>query len=78
MAINIIIAGDVVPSDRTLPLFKEKRTEYLFGEVVPVLKESDYAVINFEAPVVIDKWNPIKKSGPNLAAPPQALSLIHI
>lgn len=76
MAINIIIAGDVVPSDRTLPLFKEKRTEYLFGEVVPVLKESDYAVINFEAPVVIDKWNPIKKSGPNLAAPPQAMEVI--
>jgi len=76
MAINIIIAGDVVPSDRTVPLFKERKTEFLFGEVMPVLKEADYAVVNFEAPVVIDKGNPIKKSGPNLAAPPQAVEVI--
>ena len=76
MAINIIVAGDVVPSDRTVPLFKDKKTEYLFGEVMPVLKESDYAVVNFEAPVVIDKGNPIKKSGPNLAAPPQTMEVI--
>lgn len=76
MAINIIIAGDVVPSDRTVPLFKERKTEILFGEVMPVLKEVDYAVVNFEAPVVIDKGNPIKKSGPNLAAAPQAMEVI--
>lgn len=76
MAINIIIAGDVVPSDRTLPLFKERKTEFLFGEVMPVLKEADYAVVNCEAPVVIDEGNPIKKSGPNLAAPPQAVEVI--
>lgn len=76
MAINIIIAGDVVPSDRTVPLFKERKTEFLFGEVMPVLKGADYAVTNFEAPVVIDKGNPIKKSGPNLAAPPQAMEVI--
>lgn len=76
MAINIIIAGDVVPSDRTVPLFKERETEFLFGEVMPVLKEVDYAVVNFEAPVVIDKGNPIKKSGPNLAAPPQAMEVL--
>ena len=76
MAINIIIAGDVVPSDRTLPLFKERKTDFLFGEVMPVLKETDYAVANFEAPVVIDKGNPIKKSGPNLAASPQSMEMI--
>ena len=76
MAINILIAGDVVPSDRTVSLFKEKRTEYLFGEVIPVLKEADYAVVNFEAPIVIDKGNPIKKSGPNLAASPQSMEVI--
>ena len=76
MAINIIIAGDVVPSERTVSLFKEKRTKYIFGEVMPVLKESDYAVVNFEAPVVIDKGNPIKKSGPNLAASPQSMEVI--
>ncbi len=77
MDINIIIAGDVVPSDRTLPLFKERKTDFLFGEVMPVLKEADYAVVNFEAPVVIDKGNPIKKSGPNLAASPQAVEVIN-
>lgn len=76
MAVNIIIAGDVVPSDRTVHLFKEKKTEYLLGEVMPVLKEADYAVVNFEAPVVINQGNPIKKSGPNLAAPPQAMEVI--
>ena len=76
MAINIIIAGDVVPSDRTVPLFKERKTELLFGEIMPILKEADYAVANLEAPVVINQGNPIKKSGPNLAAPPQAMEVI--
>lgn len=76
MNINIIVSGDVVPSERTDSLFKEKMTKCLFGEVIPVLQEADYSVVNYEAPVVIDKGAPIKKSGPHLSSPIQAMEVI--
>lgn len=76
MDINIIVAGDVVPSDRTTSLFKEKRTEYLFGDVMPFLQEADYSIVNYEAPVVIDKGAPIKKSGPHLSSPIQTMEVL--
>lgn len=76
MAINIIIAGDVVPSDRTESLFKDRKTESLFGEVMPILKDADYSVVNFEAPVVIGEGAPIAKSGPHLSSSVQTMEVL--
>ena len=76
MAINIIIAGDVVPSDRTGSLFKDRKTESLFGEVMPILKDADYSVVNFEAPVVIGEGAPIAKSGPHLSSSVQTMEVL--
>ena len=76
MAVNIIFAGDIVPSDRTKTLFLEKKTEILFGDVMPILKNADYSVVNYEAPVVINKGNPIKKSGPHLSSSYQTMEVV--
>lgn len=66
MAIKVFIAGDVVPRDRTIPLFKSKQTEELFGSILPVINESDIRVVNLEAPIINGAPTPIKKSGPIL------------
>lgn len=76
MAINIIFAGDVVPLGRTKSLFLEKQTGRLFGDVIPIIKAADYAVVNYEAPVVLDKGNPIKKSGPHLSSSVQTMEVL--
>ena len=66
MPIKIFIAGDVVPCDRTIPLFKEKQTETLFGSMLSVINEADLKIVNLEAPVIYGQPTPIKKSGPTL------------
>lgn len=60
MAIKVFIAGDVVPRDRTIPLFKSKQTEELFGSILPVINESDIRVVNLEAPIINGTPTPIK------------------
>lgn len=77
MAVNIIFAGDLVPYDRTTTLFFEKKTEFLFGDVIPIIKNADYSVVNYEAPVVIAKGNPIKKSGPHLSSSCQTMEVVN-
>ena len=65
MAISLFIAGDVVPKGVQPEVFKSKGAQ-IFNEMRPYIKESDYAIVNLEAPVINGKPSPIKKSGPNL------------
>lgn len=51
MAIKVFIAGDVVPRNRTVEMFNEKRTEALFDGLLPIINEADIKVVNLEAPV---------------------------
>lgn len=66
MAIKIFIAGDVVPRDRTIPFFKTKNTDVLFGDIRHIVNDADIRVVNLEAPIIYGKPTPIKKSGPTL------------
>ena len=65
MAISLFIAGDVVPNSIRQEVFISKK-EQIFGEIEPYIKESDYSIVNLEAPIIKDKPTPIKKSGPCL------------
>lgn len=65
MSISVFIAGDVVPRNRTIPLFKLKDAKQLFGEMLPHIN-ADLNIVNFEAPVVNGKGKSIAKSGPAL------------
>lgn len=66
MAIKVFIAGDVVPWNRTVAMFKEKQTEVLFDRLLPIINEADIKVVNLEAPIKNGEFTPIKKSGPIL------------
>lgn len=68
MLISILVAGDLVPHERTVPLFEAHKTDCVFGDILPLIQESDFSIVNFEAPIVLDKPTPIRKSGPNLYA----------
>ena len=76
MAIKIFIAGDVVPRDRTIPLFQTKQTEILFGEMRHIINDADIRVVNLEAPVIYGKPTPIKKSGPTLYTTKETIEVL--
>ncbi len=74
--ISILIAGDLIPYERTVPLFEAHKTDCLFGDILSLIKESDFSVVNLEAPIVLDKPTPIRKSGPNLYASLAAMEVV--
>ena len=63
---NVIIAGDYCPRNRTAALFKAEDYQSVLGEVKNVICEADYSIINLECPVVEREATPIEKCGPNL------------
>jgi poly-gamma-glutamate synthesis protein (capsule biosynthesis protein) len=66
--IKIVIGGDVCPTKRDLSLFKEGNAGELFHDLLEELTTADLALVNLEFPL-IEEPNPIKKTGPVLAAP---------
>lgn len=74
--ISVFIAGDIVPRNRTIDLFKLKRTEELFYDFIPYIKKSDISIGNLEAPIIIGDSTPIKKSGPCLFAPKETIEVL--
>ena len=66
---SIIIGGDFVPTSSNADLFNSKDVFALIGkELKEVLDSASYRVFNLETPLA-DQITPIKKEGPNLAAP---------
>ncbi len=63
---NIVIAGDFCPQNRIAQLVEEEKFNEIFGNVKPILDISDYAIVNFECPVVIGEGTPIMSGGRNL------------
>lgn len=65
---KILIAGDFCQKYRVDSIVKEKRFGELFEQVKPVIDSSDYSIVNFEFPIVLNKDSakPIPKCGPNL------------
>lgn len=75
MAISLFIAGDVVPKGITAEAF-EKKGEQIFKEMKPYIVGSDFSFVNFEAPVIVGKATPIKKSGPCLGVAPSTVRVL--
>ena len=62
---KILIAGDFVPIGRVAE--KVNNGDYnCFSQIKPIIEDSDYAVVNFECPVVTSSAKPITKVGPAL------------
>src|ERR1051326_1465098 len=66
--IKIVIGGDVCPTNRDVPFFKEGNAAELFHDLLDEFTTADLALVNLEFPL-IEKPSPIKKTGPVLAAP---------
>ena len=74
--ITIFIAGDIVPKNRTVELFKQKRTNELFHDFIPLIKKANISIGNLEAPIINGNPTPIKKSGPCLHAPKETIEVL--
>lgn len=73
---KILIAGDYVPRNRLAPLVEADQYDKIFGEVQSIVKGVDYAIVNFESPIVEDGDEPISKCGPNLRCTAKAINAI--
>ncbi len=66
---SILIAGDLVPTQSNIDFFNYGDIKSLLGdELYNLWNTVENKIINLEVPLT-DKINPIKKCGPNLAAP---------
>lgn len=63
---EILIAGDYCDKLRVKSHIALGEYDAMFGNVKPVLESVDYAIVNFEFPIVRTTRTPIKKCGPNL------------
>ena len=64
--IKIIVAGDFCPNERVEKHINDQQYSVVFGNVRPIIEAADYAVVNFECPVVLNGAQPIEKTGPAL------------
>lgn len=63
---NIVIAGDFCPQNKTAKLFEEGDFQTVLGDIKCYLKTRDYSIVNFECPVISGSEIPMIKSGGNL------------
>ena len=63
---KIIIAGDFSPTAPVVKLINNNQFSEVFGNVKATIESADYAVVNFECPVVLSEAKPIEKTDPNL------------
>lgn len=72
---KVLIAGDFVPRWRVATQIESGDFQCM-DEIKPILGDVDYAIVNFESPVVSHDAKPIAKTGPNLKCSPKALQCI--
>lgn len=66
---NILIAGDFVPTNVNFKDFEEGDIQGILGsELFSIWRAADFRIFNLEAPIV-DGEDPIEKRGPNLRVP---------
>ncbi len=71
---SLLFVGDVVPNERTVCLFKEKNIQDLFdSNLISLIRNVDYSIANYEAPIVLGYQHPIVKTGPHLHSFPEVL-----
>ena len=66
--IDIVIGGDICPTDRNLHHFIKGDAKRIFNDLLDDFRRADLSIINLECPL-ITKSAPIQKAGPTLGAP---------
>ena len=72
---KILIAGDFVPCHRIASQIEAGDYSCL-DEVSLIIQSADYAIVNFESPVVRRETKPIVKTGPNLKCTAKAIECV--
>lgn len=73
---KVLVAGDFCPMDRVSKLIEDRQYDSIFEQVVSVVKQSDYSIVNFECPVRKTIGEGIKKAGPTLKCSEKAIDAI--
>lgn len=63
---RVLVAGDMCPMNRVAKLFERNQFEEVLGGIKDIITNSDYSILNLEAPIVLAEAEPIEKCGPNL------------
>lgn len=72
---KVLIAGDYCPRDRVSQNIENEGGSFLFAsQIVDIIQETDYAIVNFECAVADEKDQHIPKCGPNLRCSAKAVS----
>ena len=66
---KVLIAGDYSPKHELQDIIRQGDYDTIFRSVMPYIKESDYAIVNFETTIIEGDVKPILKNGPRLSAP---------
>lgn len=74
--VKILIAADYCPKERVASLIEKSQYEAIFGDVKPIVAQSDYSIVNLECPVRTTEGGGIKKAGPLLKCPPKAVEAL--
>ena len=73
---KILIAGDYCDRYRVTDCIRNKEYAKMFDGIKHLVHSFDFAVLNFEFPIVKTKGFPIVKSGPNLKGQPSSIDAI--
>lgn len=73
---NVLVAGDFCPKDRTARILNTTDKENVLKSVIPIVRKCDFSVVNLECPLVSKEIKPIVKCGPNLKSSPAAAQLL--
>lgn len=63
---KLLIAGDFCDRLRVVEKIKNEGFTSIFTDVIPIIQDSDYSIVNFEFPIETTNSRPIAKLGPNL------------
>ena len=73
---KVVIAGDYCEKNRVADIIESNSNYPFFEEVKPILYNSDYAIVNFEFPIVVREASPILKCGPSLRGSVKSIDII--
>ena len=76
-SINITITGDFCPTGRVEELCLTNKYNDIYGDILPILHNSDLSITNLECPLT-ENEHPISKLGPNLIANPECIELLKL
>lgn len=72
----LLVAGDYCPQYRVAELFKKNNFSDVLGDVKQITEQVDYAIANFECPIITGDEKPIIKNGPSLCCASSGLDAL--